>query len=121
MFKNRHSGGCAGGYPGAAGCLASLTVYKEYASVFEGSLVDVNNARLAGKVSAADKVEAGDGVFILFILPVPYAYPSAPGTEGGGYEYPVFWALVCFALTLLGDGAHALRPSAPSRVAGSTR
>ena len=33
--------------------------------------------------------------------------------KGGGYEYPVFWALACFALTLLGDGAHALKPSAP--------
>lgn len=30
--------------------------------------------------------------------------------EGGGWEYPVFWAVVCFALALLGDGAHALRP-----------
>jgi hypothetical protein len=78
--QNRHSGGCAGGYPGAAGCLASLTVYKEYASVFEGSLVDVNNARLAGKVYAADKAEAGGGVLIFIIFPIPYAYPSAPGT-----------------------------------------
>jgi putative oxidoreductase len=34
--------------------------------------------------------------------------------KGGGYEYPVFWALACFALTLLGDGVHALKPSAPS-------
>lgn len=73
-------GGCAGGYPGAAGCIANLTLYKEYASVFEGSLVDVNNARLAGKVVAADKAEAGGGVFILIIFPIPYAYPSAPGT-----------------------------------------
>lgn len=28
--------------------------------------------------------------------------------EGGGYEYPVFWAIACFALALMGDGAHAL-------------
>jgi hypothetical protein len=30
--------------------------------------------------------------------------------QGGGYEFPVFWAIVCFALTLLGDGAHAFKP-----------
>ncbi len=29
--------------------------------------------------------------------------------QGGGYEYPLFWAIACFALTLLGDGAHALK------------
>jgi putative oxidoreductase len=27
--------------------------------------------------------------------------------KGGGYEYPLFWAIACFTLTLLGDGAHA--------------
>jgi len=32
--------------------------------------------------------------------------------KGGGYEYPLFWALTCFVLTLLGDGAHAVKPSA---------
>ncbi len=30
-------------------------------------------------------------------------------SEGGGYEYPLFWAIACFALTLLGDGAYALK------------
>jgi putative oxidoreductase len=29
--------------------------------------------------------------------------------KGGGYEYPLFWAIVCFALALLGDGAYALK------------
>lgn len=29
--------------------------------------------------------------------------------EGGGYEYPVFWAIACFALALLGSGAYALK------------
>ena len=39
--------------------------------------------------------------------------------KGGGYEFPVFWAIACFALTLVGDGAHALKTGAlPSRVAG---
>jgi len=35
--------------------------------------------------------------------------------EGGGWEYPVFWAIACFALALLGDGAHALRPTPSAR------
>lgn len=29
--------------------------------------------------------------------------------KGGGYEFPVFWAIACFALALVGSGAHALR------------
>jgi putative oxidoreductase len=29
--------------------------------------------------------------------------------KGGGYEYPVFWAIACFALALIGDGAHAVK------------
>ena len=31
--------------------------------------------------------------------------------QGGGWEYPVFWAIACFALALLGDGAMAVRQS----------
>ena len=30
--------------------------------------------------------------------------------NGGGYEFPLFWAIACFALALLGSGAHALMP-----------
>jgi putative oxidoreductase len=37
---------------------------------------------------------------------------------GGGYEYPLFWAIACFALTLLGDGAHSFRSDARSRMSG---
>lgn len=33
---------------------------------------------------------------------------SAPN---GGWEYPVFWAVVMVVQALLGDGAHALKPS----------
>jgi len=29
--------------------------------------------------------------------------------KGGGYEYPLFWAIVCFALALMGEGAYALK------------
>ncbi len=29
--------------------------------------------------------------------------------KGGGYEYPVFWAIACFSLALLGSGAYAMQ------------
>ncbi len=32
-------------------------------------------------------------------------------TEGGGWEYPIFWAVVMIVQALLGDGAYALKPS----------
>ena len=35
--------------------------------------------------------------------------------KGGGYEFPLFWAIACFTLTLLGDGAYALKPEAPAK------
>jgi len=31
--------------------------------------------------------------------------------DGGGYEFTLFWAIACFALALLGPGAHALMPA----------
>lgn len=31
--------------------------------------------------------------------------------QGGGWEFPLFWALALFALALMGDGAYALRSS----------
>lgn len=31
---------------------------------------------------------------------------------GGGWEFPLFWAIVQGAVALLGSGAHALKPSA---------
>jgi len=37
---------------------------------------------------------------------------------GGGYEYPLFWAVACFALALVGDGAHALKSSVRSSMTG---
>ena len=33
--------------------------------------------------------------------------------QGGGWEYPAFWAVALVALALLGDGAHAMRPTVP--------
>ena len=35
--------------------------------------------------------------------------------KGGGYEYPVFWAIGCFTLALIGSGAHAMKPDAGLR------
>ncbi|HSO07916.1 MAG TPA: DoxX family protein [Pelomicrobium sp.] len=38
--------------------------------------------------------------------------------QGGGWEYPVFWAMTLVVQALLGDGAYALKPGvgAPRRV-----
>ena len=33
--------------------------------------------------------------------------------EGGGWEFPLFWAVIQGAIALLGSGAYALKPSAP--------
>lgn len=33
-------------------------------------------------------------------------------SEGGGWEFPLFWAVMQGTLALLGNGAHALKPSA---------
>jgi putative oxidoreductase len=30
--------------------------------------------------------------------------------KDGGYEFPLFWAIACFALAMLGPGAHAVMP-----------
>ncbi len=37
--------------------------------------------------------------------------------EGGGWEFPVFWAIINGVVALLGSGALALRPSARGYVA----
>lgn len=31
--------------------------------------------------------------------------------KGGGWEFPVFWAIVCFAIALMGAGANSLQRS----------
>ena len=38
-------------------------------------------------------------------------------SEGGGWEFPLFWAIVQGAIALLGSGAYALKPSARSLAA----
>jgi len=48
------------------------------------------------------------GVHLLFAA---YLGHGANGwlftAEGGGYEYPLFWAIACFTLALIGSGAYA--------------
>lgn len=38
--------------------------------------------------------------------------------EGGGWEFPLFWAVVQVAILLLGSGRYAVRPSAPRAFLG---
>ena len=38
-------------------------------------------------------------------------------SEGGGWEFPLFWAVIQGVIALLGSGAYALKPSAPVAVA----
>jgi putative oxidoreductase len=53
------------------------------------------------------------GIHLLFAAYIGHAANGwAFNSPGGGYEYPLFWALACFTQALLGDGAHALRPAA---------
>jgi putative oxidoreductase len=56
------------------------------------------------------------GVHLLFAA---YLGHAANGwlfsNKDGGYEYPLFWAIACFALALVGDGAHAVKPTGLAR------
>ena len=38
-------------------------------------------------------------------------------SEGGGWEFPLFWAAIQGAIALLGSGAYALKPSSAAAVA----
>ncbi|OFZ72715.1 MAG: hypothetical protein A2W04_03645 [Betaproteobacteria bacterium RBG_16_64_9] len=52
------------------------------------------------------------GIHLLFAAYLGHWSNGWPFTaKGGGYEFPLFWAIACFALALLGDGAHALKKS----------
>ena len=62
------------------------------------------------------------GVHLLFAAYLGHAANGFWFTaKGGGWEYPLFWAIACFALTLLGDGAHALKASRPWGIVGPAR
>jgi len=50
------------------------------------------------------------GVHLLFAAYLGHArYGWLFTAKGGGYEFPLFWAIACFVLTLMGDGAFALK------------
>jgi putative oxidoreductase len=53
------------------------------------------------------------GVHLLFAAYLGHADSGWMfSNKGGGYEFPLFWAIACFALTLVGDGAHSLKSDA---------
>jgi putative oxidoreductase len=50
------------------------------------------------------------GVHMLFAAYIGHGANGWPfDSQGGGWEFPVFWAIGCFALALIGGGAHALK------------
>jgi putative oxidoreductase len=48
------------------------------------------------------------GLHLLVAAALAHSAGWAVGTEGGGWEFPVLWAMGCFALALLGDGAASI-------------
>ena len=63
-------------------------------------------------------------VMIPILLGAVFVHSSAGwvfSNEGGGWEFPAFWAVALVVQALLGDGAFALRlPARNRRVAGAT-
>ena len=50
------------------------------------------------------------GIHLLAAAYLGHLHNGWPFTaKGGGYEYPVFWAITCFALALIGDGPFAVK------------
>jgi putative oxidoreductase len=59
------------------------------------------------------------GVHLLFAAYLGHAGNGWLFTnKGGGYEFPLFWAIAYFTLTLLGDGAHPLKSDGRSKMVG---
>lgn len=85
---------------GLPGFLAYLTVAAELA----GGL-----ALILGVATRAVSL-----VLIPVLLGAAWAHSGNGWTfsnEGGGWEFPLFWAIAQGAIALLGSGAHALKPS----------
>ena len=58
------------------------------------------------------------GVHLLFAAYLGHGGNGWPfANKGGGWEYPVFWAVAMVVQALIGDGAYALKPSAGAPVA----
>lgn len=50
------------------------------------------------------------GVHLLFAAYLGHASNGwLFSNKGGGWEFPVFWAVACFAIALMGPGAHSLQ------------
>ena len=50
------------------------------------------------------------GIHLLFVAVLGHGSVGWMfASKGGGYEFPVFWAIACFALALIGEGAWSVR------------
>ena len=94
----------AAGYFGSLGLpggLAYLTILAELAGVaalIVGVATRLVAVALIPVLLGAVWVHSGNGWLF--------------SSEGGGWEFPLFWAIVQGAIALLGGGAYALKPSA---------
>ena len=90
---------------GLPGFLAYLTIAAELIgglALIAGVAVRLVSLALIPVLLGATWVHAGNGWLF--------------SGEGGGWEFPLFWAIVQGAVALLGSGAYALKPSARSLV-----
>ncbi|HSH41760.1 MAG TPA: DoxX family protein, partial [Arenicellales bacterium] len=58
----------------------------------------------------------------ILIGSIVFAHGSAGwvfSNEGGGWEYPAFWAVALIVQALLGDGAYAWKPGTRRQHAGA--
>jgi putative oxidoreductase len=88
---------------GLPGFLAYLVIFAELGgglALILGLAIRVVSLALIPVLLGATWVHAGNG----------WVFSS----EGGGWEFPLFWAIVQGAIALLGSGAHALKPSTGS-------
>jgi putative oxidoreductase len=88
---------------GLPGFLAYLTIIAEVGgglALILGVATRAVSLALIPVLLGATWVHAGNG----------WVFSS----EGGGWEFPLFWAIVQGAIALLGSGAYAVKPSAQS-------
>lgn len=91
---------------GLPGFLAYLTIIAEVGgglALILGVATRAVSLALIPVLLGATWVHAGNG----------WVFSS----EGGGWEFPLFWAVVQGAIALLGSGAYALKPSTPALAA----
>ena len=101
--RRAHHPGHAHGLPGF---FAYLTIFAEVAgglALILGVATRAVALALVPVLLGATWVHSGNG----------WVFSS----EGGGWEFPLFWAVIQGAIALLGSGAYALKPSSPVAVA----